>query len=60
MAKIKHINSINEQGSAALNEDAALINETDGVFGVFDGASSLVPYLSSDKKTGAYIASHIA
>lgn len=52
------VESVYDTGSGILNEDALLIKRP--VFGVFDGASSLVPYKSADGKTGAYLAANIA
>jgi len=52
------VESVYDKGSRLLNEDALLIKSP--VFGVFDGASSLVPYKSADGKTGAYLAANIA
>jgi serine/threonine protein phosphatase PrpC len=60
MASIKQVTQLHEVGIRPLNEDAVLINEKRGLFGVFDGASSLNSFVSPDGKTGAYIASHIA
>ena len=50
---------LHEKGIRDLNEDAVLCDNERQVYGVFDGASSLVNYLSPDGKTGGYIASHI-
>ncbi|MEK9196663.1 MAG: protein phosphatase 2C domain-containing protein [Patescibacteria group bacterium] len=60
MVKIKKITQLSHSGIRPLNEDKVLVDEQAGVFGVFDGASSLDSYLSPDGKTGAYIASNIA
>ena len=42
------------------NEDALLSLKAHGLFGVFDGATSLVPYADKEGRTGGYLASHIA
>ena len=55
--KIKNIERILDQGSGRINEDKLVC--TDNLFGVFDGASSLVPDLYHGK-TGAWWASHLA
>jgi serine/threonine protein phosphatase PrpC len=52
--------SINEIGIRNINEDRILVDETRRMFGVFDGASSLVPYTSSEGKTGGYEAASTA
>ncbi len=51
------VESIFDKGSGKINEDALVLNAP--VFGVFDGATSLVSY-DEDGKTGAYLAAHIA
>lgn len=57
---VRRINSLSKIGVQLLNEDAILLDNTSGIFGVFDGASSLDAHLLSTKKTGGYIASHAA
>lgn len=54
--KITRIEQVHEQGSSCLNEDNFAC--ADDLFGVFDGASSLVPNLYHGK-TGAWWASHL-
>ena len=54
--KVTRIERVLEQGSSSLNEDN--LAWSDNLFGVFDGASSLVPDLF-DGKTGAWWASHL-
>ena len=54
--KVTRIEQIFEQGSSSLNEDNLAC--ADNLFGVFDGASSLVPDLYQGK-TGAWWASHL-
>jgi serine/threonine protein phosphatase PrpC len=60
MPSIKRLSQLSYPGVRPLNEDKVLINEQQNIFGVFDGASSLDSYLSSEGKTGAYIAANIA
>lgn len=60
MSKVVKVSQISKNGVRKLNEDAVLVNKSDNVFAIFDGASSLVPYTSDDGKTGAYIAAHTA
>lgn len=55
-----HVTQLSKHGVRSLNEDTVLVDETRTLFGIFDGASSLVPYVSQEGKTGAYIASHLA
>lgn len=55
--QIKNIERILDQGSGQINEDKLVC--TDNLFGVFDGASSLVPDLYHGK-TGAWWASYLA
>ncbi len=54
--KISKIERVFEQGSGLLNEDC--LTCSDNLFGVFDGASSLVPQLFQGK-TGAWWASRL-
>lgn len=56
LRKITKIERVYEQGSSLLNEDNFACNGN--LFGVFDGASSLVPDLYQGK-TGAWWASHL-
>ncbi|MGG3279244.1 protein phosphatase 2C domain-containing protein [Paenibacillus solani] len=44
------------RGIHFLNEDALIINERAALYGVLDGVSSIVPYLSDKKETGGFIA----
>lgn len=55
--KISHIERVLDQGSGQINEDKLVCENN--LFGVFDGASSLVPELYHGK-TGAWWASHLA
>jgi len=57
---IMNITSINEIGIRNINEDHILVDGTKNIFGVFDGASSLVPYMSPGSKTGGYVAASTA
>lgn len=49
---------LTEKGSADITEDAYLLQAP--LFGVFDGASSLIPYRDANGRTGGYLAAHIA
>ncbi|NCU38159.1 hypothetical protein EOL96_03850 [Candidatus Saccharibacteria bacterium] len=60
MVSIKSTTHINEIGIRKINEDCVVVDETNKIYGVFDGASSIVPYISADGKTGGYIAASIA
>ncbi|MBM7565113.1 protein phosphatase 2C domain-containing protein [Paenibacillus sacheonensis] len=44
------------QGVGAWNEDAVVCKESDRLFGVIDGATSLVPYRGAGGETGGYLA----
>ncbi|MDE1810917.1 MAG: protein phosphatase 2C domain-containing protein [Candidatus Micrarchaeota archaeon] len=52
--------SLTDKGSGRLNEDALLCAPNKGLFAVFDGATSLIPFQDGEGRTGAYLASHIA
>lgn len=52
------VSEISDKGSGIINEDRALIGV--GIFGVFDGATSLNKYQQNDGKTGGYLAAEIA
>lgn len=41
-----------------VSEDACVVNERANVFGVFDGATPLVPFYDEEGRNGAYLASH--
>ncbi|WP_136795376.1 protein phosphatase 2C domain-containing protein [Desulfosediminicola ganghwensis] len=56
-AELSQVEAVFEQGSGNFNEDAQLI--TDGLYGVFDGATSLSGTLY-DGVTGGFLASNIA
>lgn len=51
------IESYTRQGVGKLNEDAVVINERLGIYGVLDGSTSLVPFETNDGKTGGFLAS---
>lgn len=53
------VQTFSEQGVRD-NEDTYVVDESSGLFAVFDGASSLVPYRSPDGKTGARVAAEIS
>lgn len=53
------IEYLSEQG-VRTSEDTFLIDDANGLFAVFDGASSLTPYISPSGKTGALEAAEIA
>ncbi len=57
LPKVQHIY---DKGSGKINEDDFLITEEKGLYAVFDGATSLVPYVSAGGKTGGRIATDIA
>lgn len=50
------VEQFTHRGIHFLNEDALVVNERAAVYGVLDGVSSIVPYLSDKKETGGYIA----
>ncbi|EXX85941.1 hypothetical protein BG53_07190 [Paenibacillus darwinianus] len=47
------------QGSSPWNEDELVVKEELGVYGVIDGATSLVPFRGAGGETGGYIAAGI-
>ncbi|KOR89600.1 protein phosphatase 2C domain-containing protein [Paenibacillus solani] len=51
-----NIEQFTHRGIHFLNEDALIINERAALYGVLDGVSSIVPYLSDKKETGGFIA----
>ncbi|MCJ8012189.1 protein phosphatase 2C family protein [Paenibacillus sp. KQZ6P-2] len=54
--KIQHISI---QGAGEWNEDAVVINPEQRLYGVIDGATSLVPYRSANHETGGRLASQL-
>ncbi|REE68691.1 protein phosphatase 2C-like protein [Paenibacillus taihuensis] len=53
------IKSITQRGVSAWNEDALITNEPLDIYGVIDGATSLVPYSGPGGESGGYLASQI-
>lgn len=53
------VNQLTQKGTGDMNEDALIINEICGIYGVLDGVSSLVPFYNEKNETGGYIASHL-
>ncbi|MFC5652973.1 protein phosphatase 2C domain-containing protein [Paenibacillus solisilvae] len=53
------ITAVSIQGSSPLNEDALIRNDAAQLFGVIDGASSLIPYKRPSGETGGYLAAQI-
>jgi len=52
------IDTLLEKGSGVMNEDVLLVSS--GVYGVFDGATSLIPGQVDGKKTGGLMAAEIS
>ena len=48
---------ITVQGTAEWNEDAVIINEANKIYGVVDGATSIVPFRGKNNETGGRLAS---
>jgi serine/threonine protein phosphatase PrpC len=53
------IDYLSIKGTSALNEDAYVINDQQGIYGVIDGVSSLVPYTDEHNRTGGWIAANL-
>lgn len=53
------IQVVSRQGSAEWNEDAFVVRESAGIYGVFDGATSLNGYRDENGETGGSIASRL-
>lgn len=51
------VESYTRQGVGRFNEDAVVINEGLGIYGVLDGSTSLVPFETNNGKTGGFLAS---
>jgi hypothetical protein len=51
--------TVSIQGSGEWNEDALIVRERDGLFGVVDGATSLVPFRAPSGETGGVLAARI-
>jgi serine/threonine protein phosphatase PrpC len=47
------------KGSSPLNEDAYICNESNHIYGVIDGATSLVPFASAEGETGGVLAAKV-
>ncbi len=47
------------KGMGNLNEDALIVNERCGLYGVVDGATSLVPYRGTGGETGGFAAARL-
>ncbi|NBD24451.1 protein phosphatase 2C domain-containing protein [Paenibacillus glycinis] len=54
------LNVRTQQGVGAWNEDAVVCEESLGLFGVLDGATSLAPYRGPGGETGGYLAAQEA
>ncbi|MEK8129944.1 protein phosphatase 2C domain-containing protein [Paenibacillus filicis] len=50
---------ISIQGTGEWNEDAVVVHEAQGIYGVIDGATSLVPFRGTHGETGGRLASHL-
>ncbi|OUM94175.1 MAG: hypothetical protein A9Z00_00705 [Thermobacillus sp. ZCTH02-B1] len=57
--KAMRIRTISIRGSGEWNEDALIVRERDGLFGVVDGATSLVPFRAPSGETGGVLAARI-
>ncbi|ULO05588.1 protein phosphatase 2C domain-containing protein [Paenibacillus sp. 19GGS1-52] len=53
------IDWISVQGTGEWNEDAVILNHDLKIYGVVDGATSLVPYRGTSKETGGRLASQL-
>ncbi|WFB57959.1 protein phosphatase 2C domain-containing protein [Paenibacillus sp. BR1-192] len=53
------VQNLSIQGSGIWNEDALIINDQLQIYGVIDGATSLVPFRGSEGETGGRIASQL-
>lgn len=51
--------TVSVQGSGEWNEDALIVRERDGLFGVVDGATSLSPFRAEGGETGGVLAAGI-
>ncbi|MWV46119.1 hypothetical protein GRF59_21085 [Paenibacillus sp. HJL G12] len=54
-----NIHHISVQGTGDWNEDAVVLNERQQLYGVIDGATSLVPFRSANNETGGRLASQL-
>ncbi|MBW7456980.1 protein phosphatase 2C domain-containing protein [Paenibacillus sepulcri] len=53
------LTSVTVKGVSPWNEDSLIVNEEAGLFGVVDGATSLVPYTGAGGETGGYLAARL-
>ncbi|WP_077706522.1 PP2C family serine/threonine-protein phosphatase [Virgibacillus dokdonensis] len=53
------IETVTCKGVSECNEDAVIINDNISVYGVADGASSIIPFFTQENETGGYIASNL-
>jgi serine/threonine protein phosphatase PrpC len=53
------LTNLSLKGSSPMNEDAYVCNESNHIYGVIDGATSLVPFASSDGETGGVLAAKV-
>lgn len=56
---IKSIKVFSQRGRKNLNEDTYVANEKNGLFAIFDGATSISSYQKEKGFTGGYLASHL-
>lgn len=56
---IMKVDQISIQGTGEWNEDAVVIHSKQHLYGVIDGATSLVPYRGRDGETGGRLASQL-
>jgi hypothetical protein len=53
------ITTITVKGSSLCNEDALILNDAKQIFGVIDGATSLVPFSTAKGETGGLLAARV-
>jgi serine/threonine protein phosphatase PrpC len=53
------VTSITLKGTSPWNEDAWICNEAIGLYGVIDGATSLVPFVGAEGETGGVLAARV-
>ncbi|MEC0241234.1 protein phosphatase 2C domain-containing protein [Paenibacillus dokdonensis] len=53
------VHHISIQGTGEWNEDAVVLNEKQQLYGVIDGATSLVPFRGANNETGGRLASQL-
>ncbi|AZN43420.1 protein phosphatase 2C domain-containing protein [Paenibacillus albus] len=51
--------TMTQRGVGVCNEDALISNASLGIYGVIDGATSIVPYTGPNGETGGYLASQL-